>query len=111
MSKLVEFIKNYPPYNSGERASFDDEEAKDLINRNLARPVKKKTEEPAEVETVEEEENQKESTEENEEEIPAEIEQILEEFYSGNGWYEFPELDKKKRKEDAIEYIKDELIE
>lgn len=113
MSKLLVFVRSYPPYNAGERASFEDEVAADLIERKLAKPVEQENEEPEveeeEVQTEEETENK--SEEENEEEIPEEVKEILEEHDDGNGWYAFPELDKKKRKDDAIEYIESELLE
>lgn len=35
-----------------------------------------------------------------------ELEEMLEEFYTDNGWYEIPGIDKKLRKNDAIKALK-----
>ena len=43
----------------------------------------------------------------DEPEIVENTEELIEDFYVGNGWYEIPDVDKKLHREEAIEALEE----
>jgi hypothetical protein len=102
----VIFIKNYPPYNAGDRAGFPDEEVKELMKKGIAMTVEKKArEKPVKNKMVV---GRKNKSVLNEPAEPDDDETTdISQYHTGGGWYEVPGAERKMRKNEALKYLEE----